>query len=150
MMKKVESALAEWHPFRAMRDLFRRAPSRKDSAMSGHFDDSGGDSWLPSVEVRETKDSYLLTADVPGVKREDLEISLQGNRLLISGTRAAEKDAHDDTFHLHECSYGTFTRAFTLPDDADVGRPHCNLEDGVLTLAFPKTAGAQVRRIAVQ
>jgi len=149
-IRKTESAPAAWHPLRAMRDFFRRAPSQQESAMPGRADDGGRDSWLPSVEVRETRDSYVVKADVPGVAREDLDVSLYGNRLQISGMREAERESRDDTFYLYECSYGAFTRAFTLPDDADVDRAQSDLEDGVLTLAFPKRSEAQARRIAVK
>jgi HSP20 family protein len=149
MIKKAESAFAEWHPLRAMRDFFRRAPSRAESATPGHLGESGGDTWLPSVEVCETEGAYVVRADVPGVAREDLDVSLYGNRLQISGKRAAEKATHDDTFYVCECSYGTFTRAFTLPGDVDVDRAGTDLQDGVLTVTLPKKVDARVRRIAV-
>jgi HSP20 family protein len=104
----------------------------------------------PSFEVRETKDAFLFKADLPGMKEEDVDIEMHGNRLTISGKREAEHEEKDgDTVYAYERSYGSFCRAFTLPDNVDTENVSCDLKDGVLTLAVPKKAGPQPKKIAI-
>jgi HSP20 family protein len=103
--------------------------------------------WNPSFEVRETDNAYVLKADLPGVKRDDIEISLTDNRLLITGKRDQETEQDEGTLHTYERLYGSFQRAFVLPDNADLDKISSDLKDGVLTLAVPKKATpAQPRR----
>ncbi len=106
--------------------------------------------WTPSFEVRETDDGYVFKADMPGVKQEDLEISLVGNNLQITGKREREQEADEGTYHAYERSYGQFTRSFTLPESADLDKVRCDLKDGVLTLVVPKKAGTAPHRRKVQ
>jgi HSP20 family protein len=102
----------------------------------------------PDFEVRETKDGFVFKADVPGIKEKDLEITMTGNRLTISGKREAEKVENTDIFYARECSYGGFTRAFTLPEGTDGNNQiRAELNQGVLTLFLPKRPEQQPRRI---
>jgi HSP20 family protein len=106
--------------------------------------------WNPNFEVRETKDAFLFKADLPGIKQEDVDIELHGNRLAISGKRDSEHEDKDgDTVYAYERSFGSFYRAFTLPDNADTENVSCDLKEGVLTLAVPKKAGPQPKKIAI-
>ena len=107
-------------------------------------------SFLPSFEVKETKDSFIFKADLPGVKEDDLEISLSGNMLTISGQRQEEKKDEGDRYYAYERSYGSFTRSFTLPEGADAEHVQAELKDGVLTLVVPKKPEVQPKRIAVK
>ena len=84
------------------------------------------------------------------MKESDLEVTVTGNRLTVSGKREAEKQEHTDTYYSYERSYGDFTRAFTLPDGVDMNGVHAELKDGVLTLSVKKTPEAQPKKIAVQ
>lgn len=102
-----------------------------------------------AFEVKETKDCFLFKADVPGVKQGDLDISMTGNRLTITGKREAEKEDKGDTYFTYERSYGSFTRAFTLPDGIDANAIHADLRDGVLSIVLPKKPEAQPRKIPV-
>jgi HSP20 family protein len=134
--------------FPSMRDLLRWDPFREMAPLWNRFD-RGGAEWLPSFEVRETQDSYVFKADLPGVKKEDIDVSLRGTRLQISGKRESEKENKDDTYYTYERSYGSFTRAFTLPAEIDAEHVHSELKDGVLTLAIPKKAAAQAKKIPI-
>jgi HSP20 family protein len=149
IVKKNEGGMTKWDPFRSMRDLLRWDPFREMAPLFGSLEQAQTDAWLPSFEVRETKDAYVFKADLPGVKKEDIDISLSGNRLQISGKREAEHETKDDTFYTYERSYGAFTRAFTLPGDIDADHVRTDLKDGVLTLAVPKKAEAQTKKIAI-
>jgi HSP20 family protein len=106
--------------------------------------------WSPSFEVRETDDGYVFKGDMPGVKQEDLEISLVGNNLQITGKREREQESDEGTYHTYERSYGQFSRSFALPEAADLDQVRCDLKDGVLTLVVPKKAGTAPQRRKVQ
>ena len=107
--------------------------------------------FTPDFEIKETKDGFVFKADVPGVKEEDLEITMTGNRLTISGKREAETEDKTDIHFARECSYGGFTRAFTLPEGTDDGntRIRAEVNQGVLMLFLPKRPEQQPRRIEV-
>jgi HSP20 family protein len=103
----------------------------------------------PAFEVKETKDCYLFKADVPGIKEADLDISLTGNRLTITGKREAEKENKGDTFYMYERSYGSFARSFTLPEGVNTAAMHADLREGVLSVILPKKPEAQPQKIPV-
>jgi HSP20 family protein len=127
--------MLQWDPFREM------APFPSFASFEP--------AWNPSFEVTENKDSFLFKADVPGVKKEDIEIMHTGNRLQISGKRDAEKETKSDTVYTYERQYGSFTRSFTLPEGADLEHAKTDLADGVLTLVIPKVAAAQTKKIPI-
>jgi HSP20 family protein len=106
--------------------------------------------WNPSFEVRETDDAFIFKGDMPGVRQEDLEISLVGNNLQITGKREREQESDEGTYHTYERSYGQFSRSFALPEAADLDQVRCDLKDGVLTLVVPKKAGTAPQRRKVQ
>jgi HSP20 family protein len=99
--------------------------------------------------VTENKEAFLFKADVPGVKKEDLEITASGNRVQISGKRDAEKETKSDTLYTYERQYGSFLRSFTLPEGTDLEHAKSELKDGVLTLVIPKLPGAQAKKIPI-
>ncbi len=137
---------AAWDPVRVMRDLLRWDPFREVEAVRGAADDRG---FTPTFDVTETKDAYLFRADLPGVKEQDLEISLTGTRLSISGHREQERHEQGDTFYASERSYGSFTRSFTLPEGVDGENVAAELKSGVLTLTVPKKPEVQPKKIAI-
>jgi HSP20 family protein len=127
-----------------MRDVLRWDPFRDVEPTFG-----GDQSFAPSFDVKETKDAYVFRADLPGVKQEDLEISLTGNRLSISGHREQEKREQNETYYATERSYGSFSRSFTLPDGTDGERVSADLRNGVLVLSVPKKPEVQPKKIAI-
>jgi HSP20 family protein len=138
----------EWEPIRMMRDFFGWDPFRE---MLPTF--AAGDafpSFAPAFEVKETKEGYVFKADLPGVKTEDIDISCSGNRLSIRGKREAEKEEKNDTFYTYERSYGSFSRAFTLPAGADMEHVKAELKEGVLTIALNKKPELQPKKVVVQ
>ncbi len=124
----------EWDPFREMSTLMPEARIE----------------FNPAFEVKETKEGYSFKADLPGVKESDVEVTLTGNRLNISGKREAEKEEKTDTYYACERSYGSFLRAFTLPDGIDGNSVRADLKDGVLTVSIKKSPELQPKKIAVQ
>lgn len=139
-----ENQVEMWDPFRAMRELMRWDPFREMAPVM-----MAEREWMPAFEVREDKDAFHFKADVPGMKREDIDVSLTGSRLVIAGKREAEKETKEDTFYAYERSYGSFKRVFTLPEGIDGDHVTSELKDGVLTLVVPKKAEAQAKKIPI-
>ncbi|HVY37071.1 MAG TPA: HSP20 family small heat-shock protein [Polyangia bacterium] len=140
------AAAGAWDPFRLMRDMLRWDPYRELDSVLGQVAER---SFNPTFEVKETKDAYVFRADLPGVKDSDLEISLTGNRLSISGRREQERHEQADTFYASERSYGSFTRSFTLPEGIDGDNVTADLKNGVLTLSVPKKPEVQPRKVTI-
>jgi HSP20 family protein len=133
-------------PFRMMGELLRWDPFA-DFERLGQA--SGGAGFLPAVDVRETADAFVFRADLPGVKEDDVEISLTGNRLTISGQRQEEIRDEGSRYHSYERSYGSFSRSFTLPDGADADNVRADMKDGVLDITVPKRPEVKPRRISL-
>ncbi len=143
-------ALREWNPF----DLFDLDPFRTMAPLLygretiGAKGGRGG--FMPSFEVKEMNDRYVFKADVPGVKESDLDISVSGNTVTVSGKRESEEREEGETWYAYERSYGNFTRTFTLPEGADAEAAEAGLHDGVLTLIVPKRPEAHPKKIALK
>lgn len=129
--------LLGWDPFREMAPSWFGQPPAEAT-------------FSPAFEVKENKDSFVFKADLPGLKQQDVEVKLAGDRLAISGKREAEREDRDDTYYTYERSFGSFLRTFTLPEGIDGDHVHAELKDGVLTIVVPKKAVAQARTISVK
>jgi HSP20 family protein len=105
--------------------------------------------FVPRFDVKETQDAYVINADLPGVKDEELNVSLNGNRLTISGTREEEHREEGESYYAMERSHGSFGRTFTMPDGVDAESVTADLKQGVLTVRVPKKPEAQPKRIAI-
>ena len=108
------------------------------------------ESFVPRFEVKETKEALILKADLPGVKTEDLDVSVQANVLSISGKREQEKKTEEEHFHMVERSFGSFTRSFTLPEAVDSKNLDAELKDGVLTVVLPKAPESKPQRVQIK
>jgi HSP20 family protein len=144
--------LVKWDPFKELEDMssrlnriFGRLPVRAgaDNEMLAVAD------WVPSVDISETDAAYLIKGEIPGVKKEDVKVSLQDGMLTIQGERRQEKEEKDKKFHRVECSYGSFTRSFRVPDDADEAAVSAEFKDGMLNVTLPKSAKAKPKSIEV-
>lgn len=137
-----EPALLErLDPFRSFRDWLGWDPFAEIETMTGDV------RFTPSMDVRETQDAYLFRADVPGLKEEDIEVSVTGNRITLSGKREEEQRKEGERWYVYERSYGSFSRSFTLPEGVKPDEVKAELKEGVLTITVPKQAEAQRRRI---
>ena len=132
-------------PFRMMDALFRWDPFRGD----GNSLFQGGSDFTPRFDVKETKSAFIIKADLPGVNDEDVDVSVTGRQLTISGHREHERREDGDQFFALERSSGTFARSFLLPDVVDADAVKADLKNGVLTLEIPKRPEAQPRKITV-
>ena len=112
-------------------------------------EDVASRSWVPPVDVQETADSYRLQAELPGLTKDDVQITLENNVLRLSGERKFEKDAKKEGYHRIERTYGSFTRSFALPHQVNADGVQAAFENGVLTIVVPKAEQARPRQIAI-
>jgi HSP20 family protein len=106
--------------------------------------------WCPSVDIIEDEKEFLVKADLPEVKKEDVKVSVQNEVLTITGERRLEKEEKNKKYHRVERSYGTFVRSFTLPEGADGTKVSAEFKDGVLKVHLPKTEKAKAKAIEVK
>ncbi len=105
--------------------------------------------WYPAVDIAENENEIVLTADVPGVKMDDIDIKVENGTLTISGKREFQKQEEKGGYHRIERSYGSFQRVFTLPDSVDTEKVEASYEDGVLKVVLPKKEVAKPKTIKV-
>ncbi len=103
--------------------------------------------FAPTFNVVEREDGYFITADVPGVREADIDVTVQDNYLVISGSRNAEERKEGDNFYIYERRYGNFSRAFALPENADPESVEAQMKDGVLDVKVAKRETAKPRKI---
>jgi len=131
-------AFARWDPIRDLlaiqQRLDRFAP--------------GPAGWVPPVDLHETPESYVITAELPGLQRDDLQIHMHEGRLTLSGVRR-EREQATEQYHRVERGHGSFIRTFQLPVPVDAERITADLHDGVLTVTCPKSNEAGARRIGI-
>ena len=106
--------------------------------------------WTPLVDVSEDGKEYLIKADLPGVKKEDVKVSIDNGVLTLSGERRSEKEEKGQKFHRIEKSYGSFQRSFTLPEGTDDAKIVAEFKDGVLNVRLPKSETAKSKSVAVK
>lgn len=140
------AAATEWDPFRMVRDFIRWDPFREMAPLA--FETSKLQ-FMPDFDVKETPTAYVFKADLPGIKEKDVEISLVGTRLTVSGKREEEKKEETATYYACERSYGSFTRSFTLPEGCDAEHVVAEMKEGVLTLTLPKKPEVQPKKIPI-
>jgi len=128
-------SLMNWDPFQDMAPLF---PTEERME------------FFPDFDIKETKDGYLFRTDVPGIKIGDLDVSVSGRQLTVSGKRESEREEKTDTYYACERSYGSFSRSFTLPQGSDAKSVAADLKDGVLTITFHKKPELQAKKIEIK
>jgi len=127
--------LTRWNPLREIDDVF-------DRYHTGYLTRSPDDSspeWSPLADITETKEAFHVKAELPGVKKDDVDVSLSNGVLTLKGERKTEEETKDEKHHRIERFHGTFTRRFDLPDNIDQSAITADYVDGVLNLTIPKT-----------
>jgi HSP20 family protein len=132
-------SLISWDPLREMEQMLSRQSGRRGLAREG----SGQESmlvadWAPLVDIHETDDEYVIRAELPEVKKDDVSISISNDTLVIEGTRSAEKEEKNKKFHRIERSYGRFARSFAIPENVDVDKIEAEHNEGMLNVHLPK------------
>ena len=143
--------LSVWNPFQEMEELLDRyaRSSRRSLAKHEGSEMLSGD-WAPTVDIEENRDNFTIKAELPGVKKEDVSVSLEDSVLTIRGQKKYEKEEKDKKHHLVECSYGSFVRSFTLPANIKSDKIDANYKDGILSLTVPKAEESKPKQIEVK
>jgi len=144
-------AIIRWDPFRDWMTLRERMNKLFDESFTGREEEQGSvaGTWSPSVDIHETDKELVLTAEVPGVDEDDLEVNVEGNTLSIRGKREFEKETKEEDFHRIERSYGSFYRSFSLPNYVDQDKINAEYDDGLLKLTMPKKAELKAKKVKV-
>jgi HSP20 family protein len=155
------NAITRWDPFRERWDpfkeldelnkrlsmIFGRAPVRKEGEKEEAMTVA---EWAPLVDIVEDEKEYLIKAELPEVKREDVKVSVEEGVLTVSGERKFEKEEKGKKYHRIERAYGRYARSFTLPDDADPSKVTAEFKDGVLRVRLPKSEKAKPKSIEIK
>ena len=142
-----------WEPFKEMEDLQRqmtRLFGLPPVRANGEKEFMTVSQWSPSVDVIEDDKEWLVKADLPEVKKEDVKVTVENGVLTITGERKFEKEEKDKKYHRIERSYGNFLRSFTLPDTADGSKVNAEFKDGLLKVHIAKTEKAKPKAIDVK
>ncbi|MCO4781454.1 MAG: Hsp20/alpha crystallin family protein [Candidatus Cloacimonetes bacterium] len=140
--------LAVWNPFHEMETLLEKYGKSSRASLSKKSDKNFevGD-WMPVVDINETDEDFLVKAELPGVAKEDVKISIDNNILLIKGEKKVESE--DQKKHYYECSYGSFVRSFTLPQMVKIDEIKADYKNGVLNLKIPKSEEMKPKEIEI-
>lgn len=147
------NALTTWNPFREMEELQNRLNSilhRTTPTRATEQDENMTVAeWAPLVDIIESEKEYLIKAEVPEIRKEDLKITVENGVLTLKGERKFEKEEKGKRYHRVERSYGSFMRGFSLPDDADSAKVNAEFKDGLLTVHVAKSEAAKPKQIEI-
>ena len=139
------NTLSIWNPIHEMDELFH---NRLASVLGGEGLQSAA--WSPVVDIEESAEAYTIRAELPGLSKEKVKVTVENGALTLSGERDLERRVETKTFHRVERSHGTFTRSFTLPDDVDPESVAANFKDGLLEIQIAKREEALPKSIEVR
>ena len=145
-------AIIRWDPFRDVVTLRERMNRMFEDVFSGRAEEGKEmttSTWAPSVDIFETEKELVLTAEIPGIDEKDVEIKIEDNTLSLKGERKFEKETKEENYHRIERSYGSFYRAFTLPNSIDPEKIQATHENGVLKITMPKRDELQPRKVKI-
>ena len=144
--------LIRWDPFRELEDMserLNRMVARPALRPSGKETMTVAD-WIPTVDISESDGEYLIKAELPEVKKEDVKVTVEDGVLTLQGERRQEKEEKSKRYHRVERSYGSFVRSFTLPESVDESGVKAEYKDGVLNLHLPKSEKVKPKAIDVK
>jgi HSP20 family protein len=144
--------MTRWDPFRELEEMSSRLNRFFNQTSPRQLGEDGGETladWAPAIDIQETDGEYLIHADLPAVKKDDVKVSVQDGILAVEGERRQEKEEKGKKFHRVERSYGKFVRRLALPTDVDQQKVAAEFKDGVLSVHLPKSAVAKPRSIDV-
>jgi HSP20 family protein len=144
--------VVRYDPFRDLRNLHEEVNRLFTGNVGRTFEDEGiaRGSWSPSVDIYENKEQIVLEAELPGMSREDFDLSVENNVITLRGERHFEKKDETDNYHRVERAYGAFLRSFTLPNTVSGEGATADYRNGVLRVLLPKKEETKARRIEVK
>jgi len=149
-------AIERWRPFRDLwsiqdeinrifEDFFGRVPERRLAETPGEIAQ-----WTPDLDLAETDNEYIVKADLPGLKQDQIKISLRDNLLTVKGERKSEKEEKGKNYHRIERSFGAFARTITLPGKVQGDKVKASYKDGVLEITLPKSEESKSKEISIE
>jgi HSP20 family protein len=150
---KIMNTLAYWNQFKELEALHKSLGSLFGRPQlpkpEGHEEPMWVAEWTPLVDISEDAKEYLIKAELPEVKKEDVKITMEDGTLTIAGDRKYEKVENGKKYHRVECAYGSFGRSFSLPDDASPGKVTADFKDGVLKVHLAKNEKPRPQQVEV-
>ncbi len=145
--------LTKWDPFRELQDMSQRLNqvfARPPGGLVPGREWMSVADWSPAVDVSESDGEYVIKAELPEVKKEDVKVTLEDGSVTLQGERKQEKEEKGKRYHRIERSYGSFMRSFELPENVDSGKAKAEFKDGMLTLSLPKTEKAKSKSLEIK
>jgi HSP20 family protein len=144
-------AIIRWDPFRDLITIREKMNRLFEDAVTsrGEEKDMMSSSWSPSVDIFETENELVLTAEVPGIDEKDIEIKLEDNTLILKGERKFEKETKEENYHRIERAYGSFYRSFTLPPYINQDIISAEHQNGILKVIMPKQPELKPRNVKI-
>jgi HSP20 family protein len=146
-------ALVRWEPVRELNSLqqeMNRLFSTFFDSPAGNGNGAGARRWVPAMDLVESDEQFILTADLPGLAEEDIKLEFEGDVLTLSGERKVDQEQRKDGFYRLERATGAFSRSLTLPEGVDVDGVSATFDKGVLEVRIPKPEQRKPRRVAIQ
>lgn len=145
--------LTRWNPWKELEEMEKRLTSVFGPSPSGVTDNKEAMSvaqWSPLVDITEDEKEYIVKAEIPEMKKEDIKINVHDDVLAITGERQYEKEEKGKKYHKVERAYGSFMRRFSLPEDADGSKVSAEYKDGILNVHLPKSEKAKPKAIEIK
>jgi HSP20 family protein len=145
-------AIVRWEPFREFTTLQNEMNRLFNTVFDAPTPGNGGNTlrrWMPAMDLVETEDHFVLRADLPGMKEEDVKIEFEDGTLTVSGERKAEHESKNEGYYRVERAFGSFSRSLTLPQGIDPEAVTANFNSGVLEVRIPKPEQRKPRRIEI-
>jgi HSP20 family protein len=146
--------MIRWSPYRNLLHVNREMENLFEdffgTARRGNEEKALTATWAPDVDLSENKEGYTLRAEVPGVSKEEVKVTLTDDVLTVSGEKKYEKEVKEESFHRSERAYGVFSRSFKLPGSIQADKIKAEYRDGVLTLSIPKAESLKPKEITIQ
>jgi HSP20 family protein len=139
--------ITPWRPFRDLEEWERRFDDLLGRPLRRLPIDERG--WMPAMDVFEKDDRFVVKAELPGMKDDDIDVSVIGDTLSIKGEKKTETEVKDEDYYRCERSYGTFYRSIPLPSNVDVNKIEASFDDGVLEVTLPKSAKVKPKKVAL-
>jgi len=147
----VEKELTPWRPFGELSSLRREM----DRLWENFFGEKPltrmwEREWAPSLDISETRDNFVVKAEVPGIDAKDIDISLTGDVLTIKGEKKQEREEKEEDYHLVERSYGSYSRSVRLPAEVESNKIKASYKNGILNITLPKSEKVKAKEVKIK
>ncbi len=142
--------IMRWDPLREISSLRDEVDRLFDAFFGKHMERIREEFWAPAINVEETENEFIVKAELPGLKKEDIKLSITEDGLTISGERKFEKEEKGKTYHRIEMNYGRFERSVRFPVEVTPDKAKASYKDGILTITVPKSEKSKVKEIEIE